>query len=96
VVANNLMTNLYQSCRPGITFTRNLFLPASAYTGTTPCGQTDQRVADFGYVSSDAFDYHLSALSLAIGAGETSLCPAVDIDGQARPGASCDVGSDQR
>ena len=49
----------------------------------------------FGYLSADAFDYHISAASPAINAGAFSYCPAVDIDGETRT-STCDAGSDER
>jgi hypothetical protein len=94
VVANTLQ---YGKCstNAGLTFAYNVFVPFSAFTGQTPCGKTDKKVASFGYVDPGGFDFHLAPGSPALGAGVPGECPSNDIDGQARS-SPCDAGSDER
>jgi hypothetical protein len=41
-------------------------------------------------------DLHLSGAQAAINGGESTYCPATDIDGRARPaGGACDIGADE-
>lgn len=49
------------------------------------------------FVNPAAFDFHLSATSLAIDAGTTQFAPATDFEGHARPaGSGIDIGADER
>jgi hypothetical protein len=49
------------------------------------------------FVNPAAFNFHLSATSLAIDAGTASLAPAVDLEGNMRPaGAAHDIGAYER
>jgi hypothetical protein len=93
-LVGNLMGNA--GCDGSAMYSHNVFLPFSQYTGLTGCGATDRRAITYGYVSAGGFDFHLTPTSMGIGAGDPSLCPASDIDGQSRPGSVCDAGSDQR
>ena len=92
-LVGNLLTNI--GCVSGVAYAYNVFLPFSSGIGQTPCGATDKKVAGFGYVSGPGFDYHITAGSPALGAGDAGNCPGDDIDNQARAGR-CDAGSDQR
>ena len=96
--------NLYmnQQCGTGISYSYNVFIPFSAYTGQSPCGSTDKKVSSLGYASNapgSGFDYHIS---LATAAGvdyiPTSFgCPGWDFEGTSRPqGGACDAGADER
>jgi len=92
-LVGNLMMN--GQCATGVTYSYNVFIPFSPYTGLTPCGPNDKKVASFGYVNEGGFDYHIGSSSPAIGSGDPSNCPGSDIDGQARSGR-CDAGADQQ
>jgi chitodextrinase len=91
-VVNNLMLNF--PCAVGVTYSHNVFIPASPGWGDAPCSSSDVKVTSFGYVSTGGFDYHVTATSPAIGRGDTGNCPALDIDGDARSGR-CDAGADE-
>jgi len=96
VVANNLMTNLYQSCRPGITFTHNVVVARPDSGAPRRCGSSDLNVLGFGYVDAEDFDLHIAAGSPGIRHGDLGYCPKRDIDGGSRePLGGCDVGADQ-
>jgi chitodextrinase len=74
---------------PGVVFAFNVWEGAQ-------CAATDRDVADVGFVDSAAVDLHLRAGSPAIDAGDPSLFPAVDIDGELRPiGGAPDAGADE-
>ena len=96
--------NLYmnQQCGVGITYSYNVFIPFSPYTGQSPCGSTDKKVTSLGYASNTAgagFDYRIS-LATAEGVDyiPTSFgCPGWDFEGTSRPqGGACDAGADER
>jgi len=91
----NLMMNA--QCVPGVTYSYNVFIPFSAFTGQTACGPHDKKVTSFGYANARDFDFHLVRGSPALGAVGPKSCPASDIDGQRRThGRRCDAGADQR
>jgi hypothetical protein len=54
--------------------------------------------ASFVSTNPNSPDLHLSSGdTTAADKGETTYCPATDIDGQQRPrGAACDIGGDER
>ncbi len=94
-LVNNLMMNF--ACVTGVTYSHNIFVPFSPFTGNNPCGPTDRRVSSFGYVDGRSFNYHVTPSSPAIGRADAGSCPHVDIDGGLRTSAvKCDVGADQR
>jgi chitodextrinase len=95
-IANNIggMGNLC-ALATGLTiaYSHNMF----GSNGT--CGSTDiAGSASFVNNSLYAPDLHLaSGTNTPVDAGDDSLCPPTDIDGQARPnGAHCDIGADER
>jgi hypothetical protein len=74
---------------PGVGFAFNVWEGAR-------CAATDRDVADVAFVDPAGVDLHLRAGSPAIDAGDPSLFPAVDIDGQLRPiGGAPDAGADE-
>lgn len=77
------------ACAAGVTFRYNV------WTSKT-CGATDKQAAS-GFADPGNYDFHLAAGSAALGAGDPSEAPAVDIDGDRRPSATRpDAGADQR
>ena len=74
---------------PGVVFAFNVWEGAA-------CSATDRDVADVGFVDPGTLDLHLRAGSPAIDAGDPSVFPSVDIDGQLRPiGGAPDAGADE-
>lgn len=99
LVKGNLMQNA--TCAPGVTYAYNMFIPFSAFTGQSPCGPTDKKVASFGYaapVPGADFDYRLGVVTAGVDAVPVSSgCPSMDFEGTARPqGSACDAGADER
>lgn len=85
----------YLACAPGATYTKNTwYADTPGQCGTDNPGKTS--TSGF-YVSpgSPEYDYHLAAGSPLISAGGTGCAGLTDIDGQARPIGTCDVGADE-
>jgi hypothetical protein len=60
----------------------------------THAGDVSATPTFINYISTGGGDYHLSATSLAIGAGTATYAPTIDLDLQARPqGGSYDIGA---
>lgn len=96
---SRIVANLLNSagCAPGVTYSRNLFVPFSATAGQRPCGSSDRRVRGFGYLDVAAFDLRLQPNSPAFTAGDPKDCPATDIAGRPRlRGLKCDAGAYER
>jgi hypothetical protein len=76
-------------CEPGIQFAYNVW-------SNTACAPTDRR-APAGFVDPEGFDLHLAPGSRALGAGDPTRTPTLDIDRDARPRRMApDAGADQR
>jgi len=58
------------------------------------CG-TGDRVAPMGFLDGRGFDFHLTPGAAAIGAGDPSSAPAIDIDGHPRSDGRPDAGADE-
>ena len=88
--------NLFQngSCAAGVTYSYNVFIPFSEWSGVEPCGPTDKKASTFGYVNPAGFDFHIRGDSPAVGASSGSKCVHDDIDRQSRV-LRCDAGADQ-
>ena len=73
-----------------IVYSHNLF-------GNRRCSESDiMGTPSFVSISEEAPDLHLAGPQKAVGAGESTYCPRVDIDGTSRPvGKSCDIGADE-
>ncbi|MGZ4461913.1 MAG: hypothetical protein ACXVZP_03650 [Gaiellaceae bacterium] len=80
----------YQTyCTAGISYARNV------WSGIT-CGETDVK-APQGFVDPANLDFHLLRGAAALGRGDPSSAPRLDIDGQPRPRRmAADAGADQR
>ena len=99
VVKGNLMQNF--GCVAGVSYSYNVFVPFSPYTGLTPCGATDKKVTTFGYASNAAggsFDYRIAGAGTGVDFVPTATaCPPADFEGTPRPqGGACDAGADER
>ena len=73
-----------------IVYSHNLF-------GNRRCSESDITGEPvFVSVSESAPDLHLARQQRAVGGGESTYCPRVDIDGTRRPaGVRCDIGADE-
>jgi hypothetical protein len=76
-----------------VTYSHNMFGSKST------CGATDAPGSP-AFVNDSLYspDLHLAAgTNVAVDAGDDSLCPSTDFDGQARPqGSHCDIGADEK
>jgi hypothetical protein len=89
-VIANVGANYGGPCGGGVTSAYNVF------SGTPPCSSTDRR-APRGFVDEAGLDFHLAPGAAAIGRGDPSSHPAIDIDGEPRPqGGVPDAGADER
>jgi hypothetical protein len=99
-IIEDLSSSLNNSCQVQASDGSNLPITyVDNLVGTRGCGSTD-RVGKASFVSTNpnSPDLHLSSGdTTAADKGETTYCPATDIDGQQRPrGAACDIGGDER
>jgi hypothetical protein len=103
VVAGNIIeslaSSLNNSCQVQGSDGSNLAIVYSHnLVGNQTCGSTDIK-GTAAFVSTDAHNPNLhitTAATNAIDKGESTYCPATDLDGQSRPlGAACDIGADE-
>lgn len=101
----NVVNNIFYDTSYGIyefdqvgphnTYIKNLVNDSSITAVTTLNGNTDTGTVTStpDFVNYASRDFHLAASSHAINAGSSTLAPATDLEGNARPPAAVDIGA---
>jgi hypothetical protein len=76
------------TCEPGVTYAGNVGTSCGAQDkAASPASSSYNRTAPMGWVDPGAFDFHLTANSRAVDAGNAQYAPSSDRDGTPRSGA---------